>query len=135
MKRILSTLLVLLLALVVAPGCKKKTPADPIVELAKQLNARGETKLSDETSLRQCDFNAGDSVFVYHIKVTGNSFDKATEEELKEHISKRIGISDMTPMLRRLAESNVQLKYVYELPDSVEKIVLFSPSELKALLQ
>lgn len=135
MKRTLSTILVLMLALVLAPGCKKKSPADPIAELAKQLNARGETKLSDETTLRQCDFNAGDSVFVYHIKVTGNSLDKATEEELKEHISKRVAVSDMTPILRRLAESDVQLKYVYELPDNTEKVVVFSPSELKALTQ
>ena len=103
--------------------------AERLQELAAQINAQPDKKLANGTILTKCEYNVGDSVFTYYIKVEDNRFDNVNTDSIKSSLYRRIYSPQMKKLRNTLIKSNVGLQYVY---DSASKqiSIVFPPNEL-----
>ena len=98
-------------------------------ELAAQINAQPDKELANGTILTKCEYNVGDSVFTYYIKVEDNRFDNVNTDSIKSSLSRRILSPQMKKLRNTLIKGNVGLQYIYD--SASKKIsIVFSPKEL-----
>lgn len=111
-------------------GCKQNNKyAEKLHALAEQINAQPDKKLANGTILTKCEYNAGDSVFTYFIKVEDNRFDKIETDSIKASLARRIASPEMKKLRNTLIKGNVGLRYIYD-SESKEITIVFSPQEL-----
>ena len=128
-----NTLVIIIISVAFASlfsGCKQNNKyAERLQELAAQINAQPDKKLANGTILTKCEYNVGDSVFTYYIKVEDNRFDNVNTDSIKSSLYRRIYSPQMKKLRNTLIRSNVGLQYVY---DSASKqiSIVFPPNEL-----
>ena len=128
-----NTLVIIIISVAFASlfsGCKQNNKyAERLQELAAQINAQPDKKLANGTILTKCEYNVGDSVFTYYIKVEDNRFDNVNTDSIKSSLYRRISSPQMKKLRNTLIRSNVGLQYVY---DSASKqiSIVFPPNEL-----
>ena len=128
-----NTLVIIIISVAFASlfsGCKQNNKyAERLQELAAQINAQPDKKLANGTILTKCEYNVGDSVFTYYIKVEDNRFDNVNTDSIKSSLYRRISSPQMKKLRNTLIKSNVGLQYVY---DSASKqiSIVFPPNEL-----
>ena len=128
-----NTLVIIIISVAFASlfsGCKQNNKyAERLQELAAQINAQPDKKLANGTILTKCEYNVGDSVFTYYIKVEDNRFDNVNTDSIKSSLYRRIYSPQMKKLRNTLIKSNVGLQYVY---DSASKqiSIVFPPNEL-----
>ena len=128
-----NTLVIIIISVAFASlfsGCKQNNKyAERLQKLAAQINAQPDKKLANGTILTKCEYNVGDSVFTYYIKVEDNRFDNVNTDSIKSSLYRRIYSPQMKKLRNTLIKSNVGLQYVY---DSASKqiSIVFPPNEL-----
>lgn len=128
-----NTLVIIIMSAVFASfmtGCKQNNKyAERLQELAAQINAQPDKELANGTILTKCEYNVGDSVFTYYIKVEDNRFDNVDTDSIKSSLSRRISSPQMKKLRNTLIKGNVGLQYIYD--SASKKIsIVFSPKEL-----
>lgn len=130
MKKILNILVIGTLLMFVSTSCKKQD--DGVVrltQLAKELNSAPDKELNNGTILTGCEFEEGDSLFTYIIKVSDNRFDDLEVDSIKRNFAKTVKSDGMKKIINLLNQANVGLKYRLELPEK-EVLIEFPSSEI-----
>ncbi|MGM9869139.1 MAG: hypothetical protein ACI30R_05890 [Sodaliphilus sp.] len=125
------TIIALCAALLLAGACKKQgkhsdAQTAMIQQLAEKINSGKDTTFQNGTKLTQCEYKAGDSLFIYHIQVDDNRFNNVAPDSLKMSIATNVNFYVMANVL---AENHVGLKYEFSTPDNKIEVV-FTPEEL-----
>jgi len=119
-----------IMLLFILPSCKKKNEAaDRLVQFAKEINNAPVKELSNGTLLTGCNFNDGDSIFIYQIKVPDNRYDNLETDSIKRNFEKTVKSEGMSKIVNLLDKANVGLRYNLSLPEK-EVIIDFHHSEL-----
>ncbi len=118
---------------ILVPSCKKKDESTARLEkLANELNEGPDRELNNGTILIGCEYNAGDSLFTYIIKVSDNRFDKLEEDSIKRNFAKSVKSDEMTKEVALLNKANVGLKYRLKLQEKDVEIE-FPHSEISII--
>lgn len=80
--------------------------------------------------LNKCEYKQGDSLFVYHIKVNDNRFNKVSADSIKSTLSRDLASPEMYKLTDVLVRNSIGLQYIYDSEKEVITIA-FTPSELK----
>ncbi len=88
--------------------------------------------MNNGTILIGCEYNAGDSLFTYIIKVSDNRFDKLEEDSIKRNFAKSVKSDEMTKEVALLNKANVGLKYRLKLQEKDVEIE-FPHSEISII--
>ncbi|MDD6832812.1 MAG: hypothetical protein PUE80_06580 [bacterium] len=125
------TIIALCAALLLAGACKKQAKHSDsqtamLQQLAEKINSEKDTTYQNGTKLVQCEYKAGDSLFVYHIQVDDNRFDNVAPDSLKMSIGANVHLNVVANVL---AKNHVGLKYEFTTPDNKIEVV-FTPEEL-----
>lgn len=117
-------------------ACKNQNKKDQqeIAQFADIINSQPETKISEGITLVSCNYQPGDSLFVYNLKVTDNHFNGTTIEETKDTLRSQLRIPAKQKFVRKLVDNKIGLQYMYETPSDTISIV-FSSVELSTILQ
>lgn len=132
MKKIINILIVGLLSFTIYSSCKKQDEnAVRLAKFAKELNTAPDKELINGTVLTGCEYEEGDSLFTYIIKVSDNRYDKLENDSIKKNFLKTVKSDGMKKIVNLLVRANVGLKYRLELPEK-EVVVEFPHSEIAA---
>lgn len=133
MKKILTCIVFAVVAIVMAAtttSCKKTNPdVESLCNIAKAATANGEQKLPNGMTLTKCNFNEGDTVFTYFIKVEDGRLDNVPVDSLKSTVAADLKNDEAKKLTSILKKNNFGLKYVYDTPKKV-MTVFFASSEL-----
>lgn len=111
-------------------GCKKQNKdIENLQKIVEQINANGETELSNGTILTKCEYKEGDSLLTYHIKVKDKRFDKEEIDSIKNALAKDISSPEMKKLVELLSRNGIGLKYVYD-TDAKAITIVFAHEEL-----
>ncbi len=122
---IISSILLFILS-----SCKKKNEAaDRLVQFALEINNAPDKELGNGTLLTGCEFNDGDSIFIYQIKVSDNRYDNIETDSIKRNFEKTVKSEGLTKIINLLDKANVGLRYNLTLPEK-EINIDFPHSEL-----
>ncbi len=130
MKKIINILISGILILSFVSSCKKQDENSArLAKLVAELNESPDKELSNGTILEGCEYNEGDSVFTYVIKVSDNRYDKLDTDSIKRNFSKTVKSPGMTKVLNLLNKANVGLRYKLTLSEK-EVLIDFPHSEI-----
>lgn len=133
MKKVFSLILVSLILVCVPTGCKKTDNGkDRLAQFAREINEAPDKELSNGTVLTGCEYNIGDTLFTYNIKVIDNRYDKVEADSIKRSFTKTVKSDSMSKIVNLLNKTKVGLKYRLILPEK-EVTVEFPSAELQKL--
>lgn len=115
---------------VMMSSCKKgNESAERLARFAQEINQAPDKDLANGTVLTGCQYNVGDSVFTYQIKVSDNRFDNLELDSIKRNFEKTVKSPGMSKIVNLVSKANLGLRYTLVLPDK-EVSVDFPHSEL-----
>lgn len=129
-------LFALLLASTVV-GCKPNKNDKEQEELktfVDKINANPGRELPNGTILNSLDYAPGDSLLVYHIRVSDKRFDGVEADSVKAQLLKDLSLPDNKVLVGLLKRNNIGVKYIYT-TESKEISVILSPAELGSSTQ
>lgn len=111
-------------------GCKEKNTSgsDLLQNLVEEINNQPDKTFTNGTVLDNCEYKQGDSVFVFHVKVPDNRFDKVDGDSLKNSVAAELSSKKMHKLTSTLAKHAIGIKYIFEQEDK-EVVIEFAPSE------
>lgn len=111
-------------------SCKKQgQDIETLQKIVEQINAKGDTELSNGTILTKCEYKEGDSLLIYYIKVKDKRFEKEVVDSIKNTLYKDLSSPEMSKLVGLLARNNIGLKYIYDTEDK-DITIVFSHEEL-----
>ena len=128
-------LFALLLASTVV-GCKpnKNDNDRRVMIFVDKINANPGRELPNGTILNSLDYAPGDSLLVYHIRVSDKRFDGVEADSVKAQLLKDLSLPDNKVLVGLLKRNNIGVKYIYT-TESKEISVILSPAELGSSAQ
>ena len=111
-------------------SCKKRNQdIETLQNIVEQINAKGDTELSNGTILTKCEYKESDSLLTYYIKVKDKRFEKEVIDSIKNTLYKELSSPEMNRLVGLLARNNIGLKYIYDTEDK-DITIVFSHEEL-----
>ena len=111
-------------------SCKKRNQdIETLQNIVEQINAKGDTELSNGTILTKCEYKENDSLLTYYIKVKDKRFEKEVIDSIKNTLYKELSSPEMNKLVGLLARNNIGLKYIYDTEDK-DITIVFSHEEL-----
>lgn len=111
-------------------SCKKQSQdIETLQKIVEQINAKGDTELSNGTILTKCEYKEGDSLLTYYIKVKDKRFEKEVVDSIKNTLFKDLSSPEMSKLVGLLARNNIGIKYIYDTEDK-DITIVFSHEEL-----
>ncbi len=130
MKKVYMLAAACVLAASVFCGCGRKADdTGQLQSFVSEINSQPGKELANGTVLLKCEYQKGDSLFTYHIKVDDKRFDEVSADSLKAKLSGDLASPDMEKLVRVLSRNGIGLCYKYELEDTVMTVV-FTPEEI-----
>lgn len=116
--------------LLVLCGCKKQNKDTALIQnLVEQINQKADTSLPNGTILSKCEYEEGDSLFTYYIKVNDNRYENVDVDSIKSSIGKELKSTEMKKISNVLCKNHIGLRYIYD-TSTKEIEIVFSPEEL-----
>ena len=130
MKKFLTFVVVSFVSAALFCGCKEKkaTGSEFLQHLVEEINNQPDKTFTNGTVLDNCEYKQGDSVFVFHVKVPDNRFDKVDGDSLKNSVAAELSSKKMHKLTSTLAKHAIGIKYIFEQEDK-EVVIEFAPSE------
>lgn len=117
-------------ALLLCCACKKENrEVKQLVDLVEQINSQPDITLANGNTLTKCEYQNGDSIFTYYIKVNDNRYDNAITDSIKESVGEELKEDEMKKIISTLCKNHLGLKYVFNTTTGNIEIV-FSAEEL-----
>ena len=111
-------------------SCKKRNQdIETLQNIVEQINAKGDTELSNGTILTKCEYKENDSLLTNYIKVKDKRFEKEVIDSIKNTLYKELSSPEMNKLVGLLARNNIGLKYIYDTEDK-DITIVFSHEEL-----
>lgn len=130
MKNFLTFVVVSFVSAALFCGCKEKkaTGSEFLQHLVEEINNQPDKTFTNGTVLDNCEYKQSDSVFVFHVKVPDNRFDKVDGDSLKNSVAAELSSKKMHKLTSTLAKHAIGIKYIFEQEDK-EVVIEFAPSE------
>ena len=133
MRNIRTSIFISLLGVFLLCGCKEKktTGFEYLEHLVEEINTQSDKTFDNGTILEKCEYQQGDRVFVFQVKVPDNRFDNVDGDSLKNSIAADLSSQKMHKLTNTLAKNAIGIKYIFEQNEKEIAIEFTLPELLK----
>ena len=116
MRNIITAALLIVFLSMTMGSCKKKAAnrnTAMIEKIVEDINADSNKELPNGTILTKCEYQKGDSLMTYHIKVEDGRFDNISSDSIKASLIADLHTEKTEKLVRGMKKNAIGLQYIF----------------------
>ena len=131
MRNIITAALLIVFLSMTMGSCKKKAAnrnTAMIEKIVEDINADSNKELPNVTILTKCEYQKGDSLMTYHIKVEDGRFDNISSDSIKASLIADLHTEKTEKLVKILKKNAIGLQYIFN-TSTKDITIVISPKD------